>query len=472
MLLASACASAADPIELGSRRELFVDGYLIEKLVGAELRLQTPRDEGVAFALDKPWEGAFSTYTTILFDGEKFRAYYRGSPAARGDGSSREATCYAESADGKTWTKPSLQRFEVDGTKDNNVILAGQPPFSHNFCPMLDRREGVPAGERFKALAGSRGTGLVAWVSPDGIGWKKLRAEPVITGGAFDSQNVPFWSEAEQCYVCYYRVFVDGVRRISRVTSQDFVAWSEPKLMRYSLESDPAAELPVEHLYTNQTSPYARAPHIRVAVAARFFPGKRVLSPEQAARVGVDPGYFNDCSDGVLMTTRGGDFYDRTFLEGFLKPGLGLENWTSRTNYPALHVVQTGPGELSLYVNQNYGQPTAHLHRYSLRLDGFAALHAGYRGGELLTRPLTFSGKELELNFATSAAGNIRIEIQDASGKPLPGFSADECTDTIGNELDRIVEWKAGSDVSSLAGKPVRLRLLLKDADLFSLRFK
>jgi hypothetical protein len=445
---------------------------LIDKLDGAELRLQTPRDEGVAFKLDKPWEGRFCAYTTILHDGEKYRAYYRGAPSAEGDGTRRETTCYAESTDGKTWSKPSLGLFEVDGTKDNNVILADQPPYSHNFCPMIDRREGVPAEQRYKALAGSRATGLVAWISSDGIRWRKLREAPVITGGAFDSQNVPLWSEAEQCYVCYFRVFVDNVRRIARVTSRDFLTWSGPTLMRYSLERDPQAELPVEHLYTNQTSCYFRAPQIQIAIAARFFPGKRVLTPEQAARVGVDPGYYNDCSDAVLMTTRGGDFYDRTFLEGFLKPALGLENWTSRTNYPALNVVQTAPGEMSLYVNQNYGQPTAHIRRYSLRLDGFAALHAGYEGGEMLTRPLVFAGKELELNFATSAAGAIRAEIQDAAGQPIPGFTAGDCLETVGNELDRVVQWKGSSDLSHLTGKPVRLRLILKDADLFSLRFK
>jgi len=127
---------------------------------------------------------------------------------------------------------------------------------------------------------------------------------------------------------------------------------------------------------------------------------------------------------------------------------------------------------MSLYVNQNYGQPTAHIHRYSLRLDGFAALHAGYAGGEMLTKPLTFAGKELELNFATSAAGSIRVEVQDAAGQPIPGFTAGECLDTIGNETGRTVQWKAGSDVSALAGKPVRLRLIMKDAELFSLRFK
>jgi hypothetical protein len=90
----------------------------------------------------------------------------------------------------------------------------------------------------------------------------------------------------------------------------------------------------------------------------------------------------------------------------------------------------------------------------------------------MVTKPLTFTGKELELNFATSAAGSIKIELQDAAGQPLPAFTLADSLDTIGNELQRSVQWKGGSDVSALAGKPVRLKFVLKDADLFSLRFK
>ncbi len=74
------------------------------------------------------------------------------------------------------------------------------------------------------------------------------------------------------------------------------------------------------------------------------------------------------------MSTRGGDQYDCLFGRGFLKPGIGLHNWVSRTNYPALNVVQTSPTEMSLYVQSDYGQKSAHLRRYSLRLDGFSSL--------------------------------------------------------------------------------------------------
>jgi hypothetical protein len=91
-------------------------------------------------------------------------------------------------------------------------VILHEPPFCHNFCPFLDSRPGVPAEQRFKALAGTVKTGLVAFVSADGIRWSKLRPEPVITWTreyAFDSQNVSFWSESEGCYVCYFRHFLD-----------------------------------------------------------------------------------------------------------------------------------------------------------------------------------------------------------------------------------------------------------------------
>jgi hypothetical protein len=453
------------PIDLGSRRELFADSFLVDQLTGAALALERPRDEGVVLRFDRPWEGRFCGYVTVLRDGPRFRLYFRGAPGVGRDGSDGEVTCYAESADGLAWTRPELGLFAVGGSKANNVVLAGMAPFSHNFCPMIDSRKDVPAAERYKALAGIGTSGLCAFVSEDGLHWRKLRDKPVITKGAFDSQNVPFWSEHEGCYVCYFRVFVKGIRRISRTTSKDFVSWTEPVLMGYG-------DRPVEHLYTNQTSPYFRAPHLYVGIAARFFPGRQVLTEEQAKAINVDPGYFKDCSDAVLLTSRGGDRYDRTFMEGFVVPGIGPENWVSRTNYPALNVVQTGPHEMSFYVNQNYGQLTSHLRRYSLRLDGIAAVAAPYAGGEMVTKPLTFTGKELVLNFATSAAGGIRVEVQDAAGKALPGFALADAVETIGNEIDRVARWKGGSDVGSLAGKPVRLRFVMRDARLYALQFR
>ncbi|MCL4691370.1 MAG: hypothetical protein KJ060_02530 [Candidatus Hydrogenedentes bacterium] len=454
-----------ESVAIGSRVELFVDSYLIDRLVGAEQRLHPPTEGETVIAFDKPWEGRFCGYVTVIKDGDTYRLYYRGNPTAGKDGSTTEVTCYAESADGIAFTKPNLGLFEVDGTRENNVILANMAPFSHNFSPFLDTRKDVPAEERFKALAGTRETGLVAFVSPDGTTWKKMREEPVITDGAFDSQNVAFWSEAEGQYVSYFRVFSDGFRSISRTTSPDFREWSKPVEMTYG-------DTPREHLYTNQTAPYFRAPHIYVSIAARFMPGRRIVSEEQAKALGGDVKYSGDCSDAIFMTTRGGSAYDRTFMEGYIRPGLGLNNWTSRTNYPAYGVVPASDTEMSVYVQRNYGQDSHHLQRLRLQTDGFVSINAPYEGGELVTKPFTFDGNELAINFATSAAGSVWIELQNADGSPIDGFSREDCDEIVGDEIARVVTWKGSADVSSLAGKPVRLCAVMKDADLYSIQFR
>ncbi len=461
---AAETSASDEPLQIGSRLEPFVDHFLIERMEGTALKLHPPVDAGPAFAFDRPWEGKFCAYATILRDGERYRAYYRGAPEI---GHTGEVTCVAESPDGIRWTKPELELFEVSGAKKNNVVLAGQPPFSHNFAPFIDNRPGVAAEQRYKALAGIGRTGLVAFVSADGLRWRKLREEAVLRHPepAFDSQNVAFWSEREGCYVSYFRTFHQGVRWISRATSRDFLTWSPPVRME-------CGDVPLEHLYTNQTHAYFRAPHIYLAIAARFMPGRQVLTTRQAEAIGADPRYFKDCSDAVLMTTRGGGRYDRTFPEAFVRPAVGLENWTSRTNYPARGVVPTSPAEMSLYVQHAYGQAGHELRRYVLRTDGFISVNAPYRGGEMITRPLLFTGRELVLNFATSAAGGIRVEIQDPSGRPLPGFTLADAVEQIGNEIERTVAWKSGTDLSALAGRAVRLRFVMKDADLYALRFR
>ena len=182
---------------------------------------------------------------TVIKDGDRYRAYYNsyrpGYTGPWGDGNTGEITCYAESCDGHEWNLPDLGLYEIVTRYDkkywnlpNNVILADQPPFSHNFCPFLDLRPGLDKQERYKALAGTEGLdhrgGLYAFVSADGIRWHKNSSQPVIPydpawSDAFDSQNVSFWSEAEEQYVCYFRTWDTPYRKlrtISRTTSPDF----------------------------------------------------------------------------------------------------------------------------------------------------------------------------------------------------------------------------------------------------------
>lgn len=464
----SAATVAAEAIEIGDWRQLFVDDYLIDQLDGAQLKLHPPQPREIVLRFDQPWEGLYSGYETVLKDGDLYRFYYRGMPEAKHT-LDVEVTCVAESRDGIHWTRPHVGIYEVGGSRENNIVLA-RSRGCHNLAPFVDTNPEAPAAERYKALGGTGKPGLLAFVSPDGLHWKQLVDEPVITQGAFDSQNNAFYSPSEGKYVCYFRVFRDGIRWIARATSHDFVHWSEP----VDLELDGK---PREHLYTNQIDPYVRAPHIYLGLATRFFPGRQVVTAAEAKDIGTstDWNYANDCADILLTCSRGTsgpENFKRTFMEAFVRPGLDLRNWTSRANYAARGIVQTGPNELSLYIKHNYGYPISHTRRYTIRPDGFVSVNAPYAGGKLVTKPLAFGGNRLEINYSSSAGGGVRVELQRPDGSPIEGFTLDDCPEIIGDRVEYVVRWKNGPDVGKLAGQPVRLKFEMKDADLYSLRFR
>ena len=474
-------------IDIGARRELFVDHTLIGAMKNARLELHHPQPREVVLRHDEAWEGPFSLYHTIIRDGERYLLYYRGWQ----EPSEAAVYCVAESSDGVHFERPMLRMHPWNGSTNNNIILTREP-FTHTFAPFADGRPGVPRGERFKAFSrdfvgkpSAETAVLKGFASADGVEWRLISEEPLITDGAFDSQNVGFYSEAEGSYVAYYRTFrpagdfASGVtgpttrarrlRSIMRAVSEDFRTWQPGVLMDYRTDGRPAC---VEEFYTNQTRPYPRAPHIYVALPARFMAGRRAITEEEADTCEVYRTQRNACSDACFMTARPGNpWYDRSFLEAFVRPGVGPGHWSGRCNYPADGVVQTGPEEMSIYVDEHYAQPGNQLRRYSLRLDGFSSVRAPHSGGEMITRPLVFSGRELELNYATGAAGSLRVEIRDDEGGPLPGYGLRDAADLFGNRIGGRARWKGGTDVGELAGRPVVLRFVMRDADLYGMRF-
>ncbi|MDF1743244.1 MAG: hypothetical protein P1V19_06085 [Gimesia sp.] len=454
----------SQPIEIGSRRELFVDKLLIDRMHRTELKLHSP------VKATRPKSPLPERHMmTVIKHGDRYKAYWRGSDRNfKGKihtGHAGETVHYAESIDGHEWTFPVLGLHQVNGTFENNVILAKQPPFLTNFTPFLDTRSGINSRERYKALAGypgpgdkrglkEAGRGLFAFVSADGILWtKKNEVIPYQPEWrhAFDSANVSFWSEAEGLYVCYFRTWTapDRLRSISRTTSPDFENWTKPVAMN--------PNQPGEHLYTNQTQPYFRAPHINIALPTRFVPGR-----------GDAPDYDKkdvNATDILFMSTRAGSTkYDRLFKHAFIRPGLDPERWRNRSNYVALNVVPTSTREMSIYHRSG--------DRYVLRTDGFISVNAGSEEGELLTKPFIFSGKRLLLNYSASAAGSLRVEIQSVEGTPLPGFSLKECLPVVGDEIEGSVNWRGNGQLALFAGQPVRMRIVMQECDLYSFRFQ
>jgi hypothetical protein len=210
--------------EIGKRRELFMDDFLIDNMSGGvERRLHHPTAREVVLELNQPWEGQTSAYFATVRDGERVLMYYRGQV---GPGSEGQVCCLAESQDGIHFKRINAGLFEYDGSKDNNIVWKGVG--AHNFTPFLDSNPDASADERFKAVGYSHhGKGLGVFASADGIRWRELLDHPAITNGAFDSQNLAFWDAHRQCYVDFHRKGRNGVRDIMTCTNNDFRTWTE-----------------------------------------------------------------------------------------------------------------------------------------------------------------------------------------------------------------------------------------------------
>lgn len=242
VILTSGVASsqAVEPIDIGSRRELFVDQHLIEQLEGVSLELHRPVRREVVFRSDAAWEGNGSAYQSVFKDGDRFRIYYRGghhpaSKAYQKNKSPWESLCVAESSDGIHWTRPEVGIVEFQGSKKNNLVLnqvmvseiGGSPAHTSVF---KDANPDCPADERYKiVIVGRKPKGLYLLVSADGLRFQLKSRKPFVTEGAFESQNLMFWDSVGKVYREYHRQFDQGVRGIMTATSTDPASFPKPK---------------------------------------------------------------------------------------------------------------------------------------------------------------------------------------------------------------------------------------------------
>lgn len=472
-------------IHIGSHREVFWDDYLIDtEKTTAVRRLHSPVRRECVLRFDSPWEGDGCNYQNILADDGLYRMYYLGWSMISADRTEHTTNnicvCYAESRDGLHWVKPALGLYEYEGSRENNILLAGDFGSFDNFMVMKDENPACPPEERYKGIGicESLKPGLQCFVSPDGIhfrhGWELTRS------GFFDSLNTVLWDAGRAEYIAYIRGFHQnencgdlwGVRDIRCITSKDFRSWSDPVLLDFGSGED-------YPLYTNCISRYPRAPQLFTGFPTRYVERQswsdnfeRLCGrQERLMRMKIHPRYGLAITDCVFMSSRDGLHWDRT-EEAFLRPGPEQpRNWVYGDCYPTLGLIETPgffPGsdnELSMYLNANHWMHVpAELYRYTLRLDGFISRNAGYAPQRLVTKPFVYSGSELRLNFETSARGTLYITLRCADGRSIH-------TDEIfGDRTDRPVDFADGSP-ADFEGQPVTMEIRMSDADVYAFRF-
>lgn len=486
-------------IDIAGYRQLFVDNYLVESMGGkAKKIMHAPVAKEIVIEHGAPWEGSYCNNHSIFKDGDIYRMYYAGVHYNVQQGKVIDDEhgfflCYAESEDGIHWRKPNLGLYEFRGSKENNIVmkedsLAGVKPGASSAAIFIDENPAAEPDAKYKAIIGDYTEiggvpkGALAFKSRDAIHWLPVTKKPVISGGSFDSQNLGFWDAYNKKYRVYWRYMAGEkqVRSIRTASSPDFLHWDNFADLKYTAS-------PEEHLYNNVIKSYYRAPQIIMGFPIRYVErewSKAALNalpePEHRKLRSSSVKRFGEAiTEGLFMTSRDGVTFNR-WSEAFLRPGIERPGtWNYGHQFIGWTMIETksdlpgAPNELSFYATESCWTDTSTLlRRYTMRLDGFVSVNAPMSGGEVVTKPFTFKGTSLQLNLSTAAAGSILVEIQDEKGNPIPGFTLKECEDIFGDAIERRVSWKNGFNTSSLQGLPIRLKFVIKDADLYSFIFK
>lgn len=472
-------------IELGKKREVFWDDYLVdEERTTAFTRLMHPEKKDVSFLFKTKEIRDVLMFFSILKDDKGYKLYYtRWEPH---EVRHKRYLAVLESSDGISWTQPDLNIYphpELDG--HNNVVLDG----ADSVFVFYDENPNCLKEEKYKMITpyycekedGETALELWAMTSPDG--YRFTLSHCIETEGHFDSLNTAHFRNGE--YACYFRSFHDkegrdtrtwdteNIRDIRVITSKDFKTWTKQKRLEYSDGED-------YQLYTNNVFPYPRAPHILVGFPTRYF-GKKAWTDNmeqlksaplkkrliQGDFDGPRTGY--SLTDTVFMCSRDGVRFNR-FNEAFLSCGLEeSENWVYGDNFLAYNLVDSGKDCYYMYSmdNRRSYELDKPLYRYEIRKDGFACYMAGGEEKVLVTKPLVFDGKDLHLNFSTSAFGYIYVDVLDENGEKI----SEESVEIFGNTVDRKISFADGGNFAKFAGLPVRLRFRMRDAKLYSLQF-
>lgn len=476
----------------------FWDDHLIDpEFTDAILSVNRPEKAGIVMEFDRPWESDGTDFFTIIKDGDIYRMYYEAWSLFDPSYNEGINVCYAESRDGINWERPNLGLHEFRGSKDNNILI---PRINDNFTVMLDKNPGCAPKQRFKALMrsedpsgyanydpGKPKLSLLCLTSADGIRFEKQSV--VSRGYQYDSQNSLHWNSYSGKYYCYFREVhhcseISGsflnetdIRGILVSESEDFINWSDPVPLNFlGSENYP--------LYTNCVIEYPYDPKYYIGFPTRYVERKgwtpnfdRLCGREKRlARMEREPRLGLATTDCVFMSSRDNLNWFR-FDEACLTPGIesGL-NWVYGDCYPALGgLIETParftgePPELSIYVDECHWMPPlkVNLARYVYRRDGFASVKAGYRAKHLRTKPFTFEGSELMINFRTSARGHIILRVLDDRNIPVEGYGTCEL---FGDALDRTVDFD--KPLEALNGKTVRFEFTMSDAELYALRFR
>ncbi|MCF7853759.1 MAG: hypothetical protein K9N51_03095 [Candidatus Pacebacteria bacterium] len=416
------------------------------------------------------------------------------------------------STDGIAWTPPQ----QIVGVDDNrpmwtsiNSVFMDPKESEFPFKGLYEQipKAGVaPGGAPTQAPVPG---GLYLCRSRNGLEWEYLPelAIPFLC----DTQNQMLYDPRRDRYVAYVRAFPEvggpyrGKRCVARVETADLYAMPWPH------GHNPANKKPDKHdfPYINDELDIVMGPDADDPPMTDLYNPCMHIYPEAEQVYLAFPSMYRCWGYGGGNISAGRDHRGDRFNDGLFETQLAVsrdgQNFT-RYRTPYLHsgmirntagtegdldcgLMMMGIGmlrrgdEIWQYYHgcrrthmtrengERLGMTGEGIFRVVQRLDGFVSVDADQHGGEFTTPPLTFSGNRLQLNAACHGLGEIWVEIQDETGTPVSGFTKADAVSVDRNGTAQEVWWKGGPDVSSLAGRPVRLRFIVRSAKLFAFQF-
>jgi hypothetical protein len=456
--------------DVGDQRQLLIDEAFFAQANRVRLRLHPAQKTGEKILGPQgPWESATLNWFSVLEDPgvidrrAKYRMWYECYDVAGWNSGDDTSFCYSESRDGIHWNKPAVGLFDYQGSRKNNILFRqiglgsgrsrvhGTGVFRDPTAPPEARYKAVSQGIWQDRTPPHRIAGMF---SPDGLRWTRY-AKPICDVFA-DSQYSGFWDPRLRKYVLYGRT--EG--GVGRAESSDFSHFGPLQLVLNTDRRDP----PESSLYNPAALKYAGAVHLYLMFPSLYQHRPQTLDIRLAtSRDGIH--WTWPQQDAALVPLGPAGAADSKTL--YLGQGLiqaGDEMWLYYSGSPLRH------NEAELENLAKFREPRI-FSRAVLRRDRFVSADAGREGGYFVTPPLLFAGAVLRLNLETRRGGSVRVGLVDASGQAVPGRGVADCLPMAGDQLDAVVRWKRGTDVSDRANRPTRMRVELIDASLYGFEF-
>ena len=468
------------PINRG--RQLFVDSFLISNTnLTSVYHKANYYDLNPVLKADRKWELTPEGYEYaapfsdgIWYDDKdgKFKMWYLAGAGYVDTLKHSLYTCYAESLDGKTWTKPSLDI--VPGT---NVVDTMNRDASTVW---LDRNEKDPS-KRWKFFNVEYKPDYIQWqyvlkYSADGIHWSK----PVAQSGAVSDRCTAFYNPFTNKWVMSMRHHCNVSWR-----SRAYLEHADPE-EAVSLAHRLREGVPDKHIVFWFTPDDKEKRHERYP---DVDPG--IYNFDAIAYESIMLGFYsqwqgpeNHIARGLMIPKRNEIMlgYSRDgfhFARPSHSPFMPVNETDGAWNYGNMQSVNGVPlivGD-SLYIyssgrskNGVWWDAGVSTGLATLRRDGFVSMRAGNKEGFLTTEKLSFDGKYFFVNADVKAKGaQLKVELLDADGNPIPGFTKRDCVVMRGaDKTKQLITWKGKQDLGELKGRTIRAKFYLTRGDLYA----